>query len=214
LKTLPMLLDSNSTFQEIPLIYDWKDLDSPLSEKLLTQRVIFLPTPIVGALPSQKTNQLEAEMVANLTLFLKKLYEKNDLHWNANTLGVITPWRAQIAQIKAAMVNVSEVERSRNLNISTPLDISTPLNDHALNPDEFSIDTVERYQGGARDIIIISTCVNSANQLKSLISLSSEGVDRKLNVALTRARKQVILLGNPYILRMDKFYSHFMELYG
>jgi DNA replication ATP-dependent helicase Dna2 len=202
---LPMLKDSDSTFQEIPLIYDWKDLDSPLSEKLLTQRVIFLPTPIVGALPSQKTNQLEAEMVANLTLFLKKLYEKNDLPWNANTLGVITPWRAQIAQIKAAMVNASE-DNSDEVTLSHPVT--------TLNPDEFSIDTVERYQGGARDIIIISTCVNSANQLKSLISLSSEGVDRKLNVALTRARKQVILLGNPYILRMDKFYSHFMELYG
>jgi DNA replication ATP-dependent helicase Dna2 len=200
LKTLPMLNDNDSTFQEIPLIYDWKDMDSPLSEKLLTQRVIFLPTPIVGALPNQKTNQIEAEMVANLTLFLKNLYEKNDLPWNANTLGVITPWRAQIAQIKAAMVNINSdgVTESQS----------------DLNPDEFSIDTVERYQGGARDIIIISTCVNSSNQLKSLISLSSEGVDRKLNVALTRARKQVILLGNPYVLRMDKFYNHFMELYG
>jgi len=77
--------------------------------------------------------------------------------------------------------------------------------------DMITIDTVERYQGGARDIIIISLSTNSLSQLQSLISLSDEGVDRKLNVALTRAREQLILLGNPELLEGNAIYR---ELIG
>jgi DNA replication ATP-dependent helicase Dna2 len=73
---------------------------------------------------------------------------------------------------------------------------------------------VERYQGGARDVIIVSTCANSEWQLASLVSLSTEGVDRKLNVALTRAREHLIMLGNPDVLGKDERYRAFMDLYG
>ncbi|MBK6932026.1 MAG: hypothetical protein IPH12_14640 [Saprospirales bacterium] len=73
---------------------------------------------------------------------------------------------------------------------------------------------MERYQGGARDVILISCCVHSAGQLERLISLSAEGVDRKLNVALTRARERVIMLGNPEVLREDERYRAFMDAHG
>jgi DNA replication ATP-dependent helicase Dna2 len=209
LKTLPMLGEVNLPLvQEMPLVYDWMDFEGDFSKKLLTQRVIYLPTPQISTFPGQKTNAAEAEIVANLTLFFKNLYKKNNLPWHINTLGIITPWRAQIAQIKSAMANVTSVGATLN-HISTE-----SVAESSLNPDEFTIDTVERYQGGARDIILISTCVNSTNQLQSLISLSREGIDRKLNVALTRARKQVVLIGNPQVLQSDAFYSRFMELYG
>ncbi|MBK9336462.1 MAG: hypothetical protein IPM98_07680 [Lewinellaceae bacterium] len=83
-----------------------------------------------------------------------------------------------------------------------------------LDPDAITIDTVERYQGGARDVILISCCVHSAGQLAKLANLSAEGVDRKLNVALTRAREQVIVLGNPEVLREDVRYRDFMDQYS
>jgi DNA replication ATP-dependent helicase Dna2 len=73
------------------------------------------------------------------------------------------------------------------------------------------VDTVERYQGGARDIIIISLCTNTLHQLNILSSLSDEGIDRKLNVALTRAREQLIILGNPELLAHSAIYR---ELIG
>ena len=68
------------------------------------------------------------------------------------------------------------------------------------------IDTVERFQGGAKDVIIISFCMNQINQLNRMISLSSEGIDRKLNVALTRAKEQLILVGNEKILSVNPVY--------
>jgi DNA replication ATP-dependent helicase Dna2 len=99
-------------------------------------------------------------------------------------IGIITPYRAQIATIKSEFETVCP---------------------HLL--DKITIDTVERYQGGARDIIILSLCTNRMSQLRSLVSLSKEGVDRKLNVAVTRAREQLIVIGNREILEGNETYQ-------
>jgi DNA replication ATP-dependent helicase Dna2 len=122
--------------------------------------------------------------------YFRDLYAANQLEWGPQTFGVITPWRAQIAAIKS---------------IFAEGDTET---------DHITIDTVERYQGGAREIIIISLCTHSAEQMQSLVSLSEEGVDRKLNVALTRARKHLILLGNKEILMQNTNYAALIETYG
>ncbi|NJL13022.1 MAG: hypothetical protein HC913_08520 [Microscillaceae bacterium] len=75
-----------------------------------------------------------------------------------------------------------------------------------------SIDTVERYQGSERDIIIISMAVNHPAQMKLLQAFNAdESVDKKLNVALSRAREQLILLGNPTCLSFGKFYREWLR---
>ena len=85
------------------------------------------------------------------------------------------------------------------------MDLSSELKDIV------TVDTVERYQGGARDIIILSTSVNFLFQMGSLISLSENGVDRKLNVAFTRAREQFILVGNENILVQNDLYKDLIK---
>ena len=77
--------------------------------------------------------------------------------------------------------------------------------------DLITVDTVERYQGGARDVIIMSCCMNFIFQMKALVSMSSSGLDRKLNVAITRAREQFILVGNEHVLRSDATYAILIE---
>ena len=127
----------------------------------------------------------------NRDIIFKALWEKNNRTWvPEKSLGIITPWRAQIAQIRSV------------------------LEEMHLDPNDITVDTVERYQGGARDVIIISTCTHTAWQLRTLLNISSEGVDRKLNVALTRAREHLIMLGNPEILQHDEHYAIFMAEYG
>jgi len=69
-----------------------------------------------------------------------------------------------------------------------------------------TIDTIERYQGGARNHIIISLAVNDAALLESISNVSEEGIDRKLNVALTRAREHIVVIGNKEILLRKDIY--------
>ena len=117
-----------------------------------------------------------------------ELYKDDAKDFTTDTLGIITPYRAQIATIR----NAFEERFPELLNY-------------------ISIDTVERYQGGARDIIIISLCTNKLSQLTSLVSLSEEGIDRKLNVAMTRAREQLIVVGNEEILQTNATYASLIQ---
>lgn len=154
--------------------------------------VQFVATPSEGAVSAnKKTNRAEAIAVAQWVLAFKKKWEDEGRAWSpSKTLGIITPWRAQIAQLRAC------------------------LSEAGIRPDDITIDTVERYQGGARDIILISCCVNTPYQLQAMVNLSPEGVDRKMNVALTRARQYLVMLGNPDVLRLDERYRLFIERYG
>ena len=138
--------------------------------------MIFCSTPLDNVGAAHKTNRYEAELVGELVEKTQALYQEQGRSFTARSVGIITPYPAQIAQIR-------QVLSQKNIDI-----------------DRITIDTVERYQGGARDIIIISLSTNTVNQFRSLISLSEEGVDRKLNVALTRAREQLIILGNGELL--------------
>jgi DNA replication ATP-dependent helicase Dna2 len=74
-----------------------------------------------------------------------------------------------------------------------------------------TIDTVERFQGGARDIIILSLCVNSVHQWPSVLSPNDEGVDRKLNVALTRARSFFVLIGHEDTIKQQPLYQQLLQ---
>ena len=190
LQTLCDPIDENHR-QHRPLWYDLPGMDALLEKTCSEKRVVFFPVVPEEVAFNAKTNKSEAAMVARIVLFFKHLYALNNKPWEpVHTLGVITPWRAQIAQIRAS------------------------LNEAGIDPDTITIDTVERYQGGAREVIIVSTCVHSEHQLASLVNLGEGGIDRKFNVALTRAREHLIVLGNAEILRMDERYRAFMDLYG
>lgn len=151
--------------------------------------VRFIPSERDTESVSGKTNRNEARIVAQLAADVYHLYKET---FEVNrTLGVITPYRSQIALIR------KEIQA---LGIS------------ALN--EISVDTVERYQGSERDVIIYSFCVNYLYQLKFLPNLTEENgvwIDRKLNVALTRARRQLYITGVPDILSYNLIYRRLIQ---
>ena len=174
--------------QVSPLALQLPSDASELERQIATRRFLFLPVQGDGNGASDKTNREEAVAIAELIEAFRRVYEFNDRSLDLRQIGIITPYRAQIAQIQ-------EVLSQRGLHFTG-----------------LTIDTVERYQGGARDIILLSLCTNSAWQLDTLISRSEEGVDRKLNVALTRAREHVVVLGNPEFLAADPTYRELMEM--
>lgn len=157
---------------------------SALLKVMAAQRVVFLSTPIDPGSANLKTNVREAEVVARLVRDFRQHYHQQGKTAN---IGIITPYRAQIATIRQALIQLE------------------------LDPDDLTIDTVERYQGGARDVILISLCTNHPAQMATLSARNDEGVDRKLNVALTRAREHLVILGNPGVLNESPVYKKLME---
>ena len=123
------------------------------------------------------------ETTIDLALRIRRFYGKR---FNPEkTLGIIVTYRHQIAAIREALPDIS-------------------------------IDTVERYQGSQRDVIIFDVGVTRQYQLDFLTASTftdDEGqvVDRKLNVALTRARKQMLVVGNATILRQNQLYRQLID---
>ena len=147
--------------------------------------VLFVPSRRDMGSMSGKTNCYEARMVAD---WAERIWKESPESFDANhTLGVITPYRSQIALIRKELY-----------------DKGIP----ALR--EISVDTVERYQGSEREVIIYSFCVNYHYQLRFLPNLTEENgiqIDRKLNVALTRARRRTIIIGVPELLKLNDIYG-------
>ena len=162
-----------------------------IDQLLLERRMVFIPAEAPDYLTcSDKTNPNEARIVATL---LDHIYRLTESRFDPNrTVGVIVPYRNQIAMIR------KEIAR---LQLPALQDIS--------------IDTVERYQGSQRDIIIYSFTIQNFSQLNFLTANTFQEsnflIDRKLNVALTRARKQLLLTGNPHILGANITFYKLME---
>ena len=186
LKVLPPPLGAR---QLRPLNYTLPTDADALEQLLSKQRFIFLASKTDELSRTKKTHLHEAQLILRIIHSFRRIYAASGMEFSASSIGVITPYRAQIAQIK------------------------TVLQANNVDDIELTIDTVERYQGGARDIILISLCANHYSQLESLVSLSSEGVDRKLNVAVTRARAQLVIVGTPEVLRYNTLYKKLIEQY-
>ena len=78
-----------------------------------------------------------------------------------------------------------------------------------------TIDTVERYQGSERKIIIYGFTVLSVHQLNFLTSSTMEEngalIDRKLNVVMTRAREHLVMVGHAALLRQVPLFAELLD---
>ena len=175
---------------ETELAYNEESEDA-LDNTLKAHRMIFIPSmPCKQLNISEKVNTDEARIIADL---LRRLYRQMNKDFDPQkSVGVIVPYRNQIAMIR------KEIER---------------LEIPAL--EGISIDTVERYQGSQRDVILYSFTIQSRYQLDFLTANTfyEEGqpIDRKLNVAITRARKQLILTGNESTLRQNQLFAELID---
>lgn len=175
---------------ETELSYNEESEDA-LDNTLKAHRMIFIPSmPCKQLNISEKVNTDEARIIADL---LRRLYRQMSKNFDPQkSVGVIVPYRNQIAMIR------KEIER---------------LEIPAL--EDISIDTVERYQGSQRDVILYSFTIQSRYQLDFLTANTfyEEGqpIDRKLNVAITRARKQLILTGNESTLRQNQLFAELID---
>ena len=164
--------------------------DNSIIKMLATRRIAFVCSERSKRSLSGKTNSIEAEMIANTVYNIYMLTK--DKFSTEQTVGVIVPYRNQISTVRNA------IDR---FNIPVLHDIT--------------IDTVERYQGSQRDYIIYGFTIQQGYQLNFLTDnvFEEDGmiIDRKLNVAMTRARLNLVLIGNPWLLKKNVTFKKLMD---
>ena len=192
----------------IPVPLPYQEEPTPLTSEshdglealLTTRRIAFVTYPEprqTGLDPwqqetSDKVNLIEARMIAAT---VHRIYLMNPEGFDKDrTVGVIVPYRNQISTIR------NEID---SYHIE-------PLHD-------IMIDTVERYQGSQCENIIYGFTIRKYYQLGFLTGnqyvdrASGEIIDRKLNVAMTRAMKHLIMIGNARLLRENVIFFKLME---
>ncbi|XP_044736532.1 regulator of nonsense transcripts 1 homolog isoform X1 [Chrysoperla carnea] len=103
-------------------------------------------------------------------------------------IGVITPYEGQ----RAYLVQYMQYQGSL----------------HSKLYQEIEIASVDAFQGREKDIIIMS-CVRS-NEHQGIGFLNDP---RRLNVALTRAKYGIIIIGNPKVLSKQPLWNHLLNFY-
>ncbi|KAB0798896.1 hypothetical protein PPYR_06776 [Photinus pyralis] len=102
-------------------------------------------------------------------------------------IGVITPYRKQVYKLKAACTK--------------------------KRWDKLRIGSVEQFQGQERLIIIVSTVRSDINFAAEDIKFHLGFVQnaKRFNVAITRAKALLIVIGNPNLLQLDTYWKDFIQ---
>uniref|UniRef100_A0A669D665 RNA helicase n=1 Tax=Oreochromis niloticus TaxID=8128 RepID=A0A669D665_ORENI len=140
-------------------------------------------------------NVSEIEVLIDyLTKLMETQGKKGLPKLSATDIGIIAPYRKQVEKIRKALRLVPALSRWSDLK-------------------ELKVGSVEEFQGQERKIIMVSTVRSSINYVKmdtdfNIGFLSNE---KRFNVALTRARSLLIVVGNPVILKKDPTWEKFIS---
>ncbi|XP_054473304.1 putative helicase mov-10-B.1 [Anoplopoma fimbria] len=140
-------------------------------------------------------NVSEIEVLVDyLTKLIETQGKKGLPKLSPKDIGIIAPYRKQVEKIQKALKSVSALRRWNDLK-------------------ELKVGSVEEFQGQERKIIMVSTVRSSVNYVRmdkdfNIGFLSNE---KRFNVALTRARSLLIVVGNPVILNKDPTWEKFIS---
>jgi DNA replication ATP-dependent helicase Dna2 len=134
-----------------------------------------------------RTNASEGRVVRRLVADLVRRGVRMEENGGRGQIAVIAPFRAQVALLRRELEEEfpGKVEAVRGM-----------------------VDTVDRFQGSECDVVILSFA-NWNDEVHDLLR-----DERRLNVALTRARHKLILVGSKRVLRTVPVYARLMEEVG
>ncbi|XP_072336263.1 putative helicase MOV-10 isoform X1 [Scyliorhinus torazame] len=137
--------------------------------------------------------------IDKVLFYLKKLLtdqgKKGIAKISPKEIGVISPYRKQVEKIRRAITKLDKELMAMN-------DIK-----------ELKVGSVEEFQGQERKVIIISTVRSSSDylQMDEDFNLGFLKNPKRFNVALTRAKALLIVVGNPMILRQDPNWNRLLS---
>ncbi|XP_070695391.1 putative helicase mov-10-B.2 [Pempheris klunzingeri] len=108
-------------------------------------------------------------------------------------IGIIAPYRKQVQKIRRALEKVGKDLKK---------DMST-----------LKVGSVEEFQGQERKVILVSTVRSSPNyiEIDQKFSLGFVKNEKRFNVAVTRAKDLLIVVGNPRVLSTDPTWARFIQ---
>lgn len=132
-----------------------------------------------------RVNKAEANLtISTLRDYLEKVGKQRFLDEQVD-VGVISPYRAQVQYLRSLIKATPELKPFRRA---------------------ITVNTVDGFQGQERDIVLISLVrSNAAGDIGFLKDL------RRMNVAITRARMKVIILGDVKTLTRHPFYKRLWD---
>ena len=167
------------------------DLEHVESSELTTQAVQFIDTAGAGwdeelePDGESKRNPNEADLV------LKYVGRLSEAGVKPSEMAVIAPYAAQVRLLRSRLLEQIDSGQS-------------PLNRGGLS--KLEIDTVDGFQGREKEAIVISLVrSNGKNEIGFLADT------RRMNVALTRARRKLIVIGDSATIGSNEFYRSFLD---
>ena len=144
-----------------------------------------------------KTNREEAVFILNLLQHLYMNFANKNVSQFKDRIGAITPYKAQVRLIKDLVGNW----------------VRSLPNPQPRLTDLLEVNTVDAFQGREKDIIIIS-CVrsNSSASLKGSLGFLVDA--RRMNVAITRAKHLLFLVGNSETLSKNEHWRGMIKECG
>ncbi|OEJ99630.1 IGHMBP2 family helicase [Roseivirga misakiensis] len=139
---------------------------------------LFIDTAGCGFNEKVKKETLSTYNTDEAALLIKHLSSNLSIQ---ETVGIIAPYKAQIEVIRDSVLKSSAFDAVR---------------------DQVSVNTVDAFQGQERDVIYIS--LTRSNE-KSEIGFLKEY--RRMNVAMTRAKTRLVIVGDSATLGKDNFFN-------
>lgn len=132
-----------------------------------------------------RINKDEADLLlSELKAYIRRIGGKRILDEKID-FGIISPYKAQVQYLRNLLKTDAALKPYRHL---------------------FTVNTVDGFQGQERDVIFISLVrANDEGQIGFLSDL------RRMNVAITRARMKLVILGEAETLKHHSFYRKLLE---
>ena len=133
-----------------------------------------------------KLNPQEADfLLRHLNNIWLQLAAEQPNSWHTKTLGIISPYKAQVKYLAEQLQNYPQLWEAKA---------------------QITIQTIDGFQGQERDCIGISLVRSNANNEIGFLSDT-----RRMNVALTRAKTKLVVVGNSATISSNAFYQRFLD---
>ena len=186
---------SNKKFYKNNLIADASVKDTLLSfdanEILLHTPIDFIDTAgcgyneIVNPESLSIANPEEGQLLIKHLKLLLEQYAESNKAGKRITIGIISPYKEQVQYLTTQIAADEDFDKYKS---------------------QIAIKTVDGFQGQERDVIYISLV--RSNDLKEIGFLNDI---RRMNVALTRAKKKLVVIGDTATLANHSFYKQFLD---